>query len=443
MLLALLLACDPCGQPVAIADPDGALSADARALLVEAHEDWQAWTGADQVCLSRVRVRQLDDDGYELAGRVLELDPDHPYGALATRWALCSLLEEREDHAGLRPDLFDDEDDFRRVCSRGPQDWAWREQVQAGCGGDLLDARTTYMADQVYPLATPGRVDGTLQATVGPALHLLDSEGGTIYGFAGLGEQLLLRRYQTIDEVRRDALWLVDPHTRAAEQLWEEEDPGSVELVGGTEQAVALVRGGEQDRLLVVEPDGVVAQWPFEGISVTADRTVAHGALWGQDSAYQTSPLVRIDLATGQREEVELPAPKPGLERLVSGLAEVEGGLFVETYDASVEIGTDSIGIIRYGFESWLLELDGHTWAALTRDLHLLEAGDADSLALGTVFSDAGRVLAAYDTAGDRLLVSGDQCLGDDYALLSTGHTVWMVYSESDGLVFQGYALGW
>ena len=70
---------------------------------------------------------------------------------------------------------------------------------------------------------------------------------------------------------------------------------------------------------------------------------------------------------------------------------------------------------------------DADAWTELTRDLHLLDAGLVDDRYLvGSVDSDAGRALAAYDLETDALLVSDDACLtAIDAPFLTAGGTLY------------------
>ncbi len=82
------------------------------------------------------------------------------------------------------------------------------------------------------------------------------------------------------------------------------------------------------------------------------------------------------------------------------------------------------------------------TWTELTRDLNLLHAGVVgDELVVGSVSSDAGRLLAAYDPEADRLLISDDVCLSGHYPTIATEDRLWSYVYDPDALAYESFDL--
>jgi hypothetical protein len=417
VLLGLLVACAPCGE-LQVDDPTDRLSARVETELAAAHADWLDWTGGPgRVCLDRI-VPDGQASSTRLRGRTLMVSPDVEDPTASVRWGLCQALDAAEGHQAARPDLFGaDAGSFAQACSFGPQDSRWKEPIRAACGTDGLSELERYLSDHVYVEAPSGRWDGALAATVGETIEPLNGSP------VALGARLLWV------EAASDRLDLTvhDPATAEEQALYSREGQLRVRAFGGVEGAAVITEDEAGAVLAAIELDGTVREVPLGPLPSLGPGVVAHGALWAPTSDWATGPLARIDLRTGALTAIDLPAPDDGQEVLVSGVQPLADGLWIQTWDASVDLdgGFVDMRIVRH--ETWRYRPDDDSWTLLADDLYLLDAGvDEEGRVVGSVFSAAGRLLVAYDAETDQLLLSDDVCIEDPtYPTVATGRTVW------------------
>ena len=145
------------------------------------------------------------------------------------------------------------------------------------------------------------------------------------------------------------------------------------------------------------------------------------------DSPWQDGALARVDLADGSLSAVALPEwPREGTDLLVSQIWPLGDSLAVGFIDADVEVDWDFIQISVY--DNIMAQYSGE-WTERTRGLDLLVTGSVGDLLLGSVYSDAGRAVAAYDVAADTLHLSDEICLSGghpSYPRLSAGATMFL-----------------
>lgn len=424
MLLLLALACRPCGE-LEIRDPRARLSDEQHGELAAAHAEWIAWTGGGpRVCVDRIVARELDSS-VNLRGRKLQVDPDVSDPTWAVRWAMCEILDEEEGHTAARPDIFGEDArfPFAQVCSWGPWDPRWKEPIRTACGTDELSERDRYVADEVYTDAPSGRLDGALAATVGETIGPIDGSK------VAVGEQLLVLTTEYSEDPDQDsrALSLLDPLTGEEQPLWSELGEAHTALFGGREGAALVVDDwAGTGKLVSVSPEGTVSEAPLSESPWIGRGTVGQGALWTSTSDSRSAPLARFDLETGAISEITLPTAPEGQETLVWGIQALDDGLWLELAFAFVEVDYDFTVIATTAYEFWRYQPDDDSWSQLTEGVHLLDAGvDTQGRVAGSVFSEAGRLLAVYDVHADALLLSDDVCIDGAYPTVVTGDRVW------------------
>lgn len=433
MLLLWLAACGGASDcEMVLSDPNALLSADTQEGILASYAWAQEAMADPAVCLDEIRAGKRS---HSLRRQTLRYDADDPsYPSYIIKWAMCSVMEQQRDYnnAGL-PWFGDGQRDFAEVCAFGPPRAEWDDVVERACGETALSEVDQFLLDEVYPNAPAGRRDGDLLAEVLPAVSLTDAllETHQQVALVALGEDHLLSLRVPQEGEGTAALLQIDAQTGAGQVVWEGDwDAPAWQMIGG--QGGALLRYQATDdahpRLVSIEPGGAITEtvsseerWLYLSLGA-----VALGSLWG-GSPWQSDALARLDLSDGSLSEIALPEwPRQGTDLLVSQLQPVPDGLVVSFLDADLKVDGDFISIEVYEEILARYRADTGTWTELTRGFTLLSTGSSGALLLGSVYSDAGRALAAYDADTDALYVSDDVCLPGLAPGLSVGSTIYL-----------------
>jgi len=456
ILLSLLLTgCSSCpeGEALDISDRRGRLTDAETDTLQETYARVRDAMGPNGVCLSGARVTAGEDTS--LRDRKLLLGADDPEPEAAVEWAMCEVMGEERGYNDGSLEWFgpDARHMFETICRLGPPNVDWIDAIQTACdGADELDGRDRFMYEEVYPGVAAGRVDGDLPATVGGEVVFDDLIPPDMYGyeFAQAGEHLLFlltprgdAEAAPGDPLGDARLLRLDPadgsHAAIWEGPWTEDSWG---LLAGGEEAGALYFGEwNADGATIVRVDG---EGEVSTITTDADlsnssqkrRAASATRLWLGPYTTQSGPLLWVDLSDGGHGEVPLPELEvEGPDLLVSSLQATSDGVVAELLDTVVHDETHAVTIGVYGYIHARLDLGSETWTELTRGLHLLDAGLHDGRYLiGSVYSEAGRAVAAYDIEADALLISDDACLIDSgYPFIAAGDTLFTGRSSGDG----------
>ncbi len=446
VLLTVGPGCDPCasGAEPTFEDSDGALGADGLAELEAAYADFVAAIGPDRVCIARVEVvERAGSDGALIHGGpdwVVEIDPASTTPAVDLRLNLCLALDLREDLTSRAPELFE-RLSFATVCGLGPPDTDYLDEVVAACGASPLDARDTFMSEEVYRFAPEDRGDGPLAASLGAAVRL---DGRTVMDVAPFGAGLLALSYPGTDprEVRAYAVDLATGTTTdVATALYEDV---SWSVYGGPGGAVIVDRADEGPSAVhVVDVDTHALT------TVSADLTYGHGegvvsdgVLYRAPDSTWPGPMQAVDLATGAVTVIAMPAPPESMEALANGIVPAPGGFVLSYLEATVQRSGDftSIGVWDHVMVRWSAA-DG-AWTEITRGLWFMEAGvTSDGRILGTLLG-ADAVFGAYAYADDRLTVSDDLCLeetGRPYVVADD--RAWTFAEDGDSVVITPFEI--
>ena len=397
-------------------DVSGEWSADELEELRTAFDAWTADAGEGRVCIDRVEVDRVPQ-GVALdhsSGAVVRIDVTIGDRAVAMYQALCRELDLRED---LSSRLDGGIDDYAEACEDGRVDYGWVEEVEAACGGTALTATDELMREVVYPLAPRARVDGDVHVVEEEALRIpgLLAGGWTIERTVRDGEALVLG----LHEGGISRLVRVDPGTGATTQLFEIELMDlDDKLSGGPGGAVLLIDVPEvSGRMMVVLDEGVLLAVPN---TVPMRGVVADGWYY----AVAGSVISAVDLSSGWSTTVPVPAPSGWSEVNPNYLYALPAGFAATVANAD---GDESLYQYDPAASSYRLLLpDADAFSAYSS-----LGGDR----IG-IFAEgrAGTVLAVFDIATDRLLVSDDVCV-DRQANASTSDRMWWVEADGDDVV--------
>lgn len=467
-LLALALAgagCAPCDGEAEVVDPDGLLSEEERAALADTWADLNLWAGEGRVCVDSIEVAEVEGGGsllvHGLAGVRVVVDPDGA-SAAALRARFCEALDDREGLSDRAPGLLDPEDEaalsggalaearaaeFVDVCACGVPDVAWLAEVEAACGSSPLSERDVFFATEVFPHLPAGRNDGALATEVGEAVRVSDAlpDGGNVLGYAPLGDALLVLAFARDDatEVETVQAVAVDLDAGVATELAAWSGDVYADVFGGLDEAVVAVTEGDVRTLHRVD----AATWAVEAApggwdGSVEDGVVGEGVLYVGDDFVGSGPVTAIDLATGDAVEIALPGATTAESTLLQGMVPAAGGFAAWAVEATVVVDGDAtlIGVA----DDLLLRWDAVTgWEEVARDVWLVTAGaTADGRMVGTLPGGAEDVLAAYDLATDRLLVSDEVCLAEtERPDVVVGDRAWTVRTEGGEIVLTPVAL--
>jgi hypothetical protein len=427
---------------VEIEDRQGLLSEEERADLAALYSTIAGYMDADDVCVEKVVVRSGEESSR--LGQRLYLGAEDPDLEGTFYWILCEIMAEKRDYNDGSLEWFgpDGDHSFQTICQLGPPNASWIDEVQAACGGDQLGDRDRFMLEEVYPEAPRGRVDGALAATAGTGVDVegLIAPGSYGYLFAQAGGHLLFLRTPANVETGTLELLRIDPVGGSWEVVWAGPWTSDTRatLAHGPEYGALLMQSayGEPVTAITVGPDGAVAAWetPLTDINSADYATDGQRLIFGTGYPWEF-PLVVVELASG--EVAELPTPELDLEGpslLVNGLQAGSDGIVAELADADVESSYDFVSIGIHGYILARYDWEEGRWEELTRDLHILDVGFVDGRYLtGSVYSDAGRALAAYDLEEDALLVNDSVCLEDGYPGLAADELLLDLRSSGEG----------
>jgi hypothetical protein len=404
----LLGGCDPCRGLAgpAFTDPDGLASADDLAVLEKAYGDFRAWTGSDRVCPQEIEVGAVPGDATSVLVEPshIRVDPDAPSLAEALRWQLCGLLDDATGVAGDAPELFASQDAFNDACMVAPPAFSWEAD---GCGVDSLTEVGHFLADHVYVDAPTERA-GALSMALDEPMEL---EGLGYTQVAGAGDRLVVERWFEATQTG-DAL-LLDPLTGASTIAGPLPTEGGSILVGGPDKAAFLWfhADGSSAMYVVDGAAGTLTTTPVDLTPALSFLAVGESALYL--SGNWTTALGSVDLATGVRRDLPLPAPEPPLVTYAGRVLAVAGGAVVmgdesEAVDMSSEVPeVESSALYRYSTAT-------DEWQEQFRDLPFTPiTATSTGLVFGVLGDSDPTVFAAWELDTGHLFVSDDLCPAD------------------------------